>query len=113
MFSPYLFAGLTYFWYDPSTQINGVDVISSEINEDTGIALAFGPGVKLNMGRKMSLNLEWGFRNTFSDNIDGLPNVVDELYEQGKDYTNDWYVITGFMLTYKITKEGPCPSMNF
>lgn len=113
-FSPYLFTGFAYYWYNPSTSINGSDVVTSEANEDRGLAFAFGPGLKLNLGRKLSLNFEWGFRKTFTDYLDGLPNTTDEVIEQGKEYNNDWYVISGFMLTYKITDEGPCPAMmNF
>ena len=112
-FSPYLFSGFSYYWYNPETNINGKEVVTAEANTDRGIAFAFGPGIKLNMGRKMSLNFEWGFRKTFTDHLDGLPNLSDGIIEQGKDYNNDWYAIMGFMLTYKITNEGPCPAMNF
>lgn len=112
-FSPYLFTGFSYYWYNPETTINGSDVVTSEVNTDEGIAFAFGPGIKLNLGRKMSFNFEWGFRKTFTDYLDGLPNVSNDIFEQGKDYNNDWYAIMGFMLTYKITDEGPCPAMNF
>lgn len=112
-FSPYLFTGFSYYWYNPSTTINGTEVVTDESSEDRGVAFMFGPGIKLNVGRKMSLAFEWGFRKTFTDNLDGLPNTVDEIFEQGEEYNNDWFVISGFMLTYKITKEGPCPSINF
>lgn len=112
-FSPYLFTGFSYYWYNPSTTVNGTEVVTSESLKESGVAFAFGPGIKLNMGRKISLNLEWGFRKTFTDYLDGLPNLANDIFEQGKDYNNDWYVISGFMFTYKITDEGPCPAMNF
>ena len=112
-FSPYLFTGFSYYWYNPSTTVDGSDVVTEESGDGRGLAFAFGPGIKLNLGRKMSLNFEWGFRKTFTDDIDGLPNLQGEFLEQGKDYNNDWYAIMGFMLTYKITDEGPCPAMNF
>lgn len=111
-FSPYLFVGPTYYWYNPSTTINGAEVVTEEAEESNGWAFAFGPGIKLNIGRKMSLNLEWGFRKTANDLLDGLPNREFEIFEQGKEYDDDWYVISGFMLTYKLTDEGPCPAMT-
>lgn len=112
-FTPYLFTGFSYYWYDPSTTINSSEVVTSEANKGRGLAFAFGPGIKLNLGRKMSLTFEWGFRKTSNDLIDGLPNVYEDFYEQGKKYDNDWYVISAFMLTYKLTDEGPCPMMDF
>ena len=112
-FSPYLFTGFSYYWYNPETSINGSEVVTSEVNSGEGIAFAFGPGIKLNLGRKMSFNFEWGFRKTFNDYLDGLPNVNNGIFEQAKEYNNDWYAIMSFMLTYKITNEGPCPAMNF
>lgn len=112
-FSPYLFTGFSYYWYNPSTTVDGTSVVTSEASDGSGIAFTFGPGIKLNLGRKISLNMEWGFRKTYKDNLDGLPNLENELYEQGKGYNNDWYGIMGFMLTYKLTNEGPCPHMNF
>jgi len=38
---------------------------------------------------------------------------VNDVFESGKTYDNDWFVVSGFMLTYKITREGPCPVYNF
>lgn len=112
-FSPYLFTGFSYFWYNPSTTISGSPAIGSEGGRGRGLAFLFGPGLKLNIGRKMSLNLEWGFRKTPTDQLDGLPNRQFDLFESGKNYDNDWYVISAFMLTYKITKESACPMQNF
>ena len=47
------------------------------------------------------------------DLIDGLENRVEDVFESGKSYDNDWFVVSGFLLTYKITDEGPCPVYNF
>lgn len=113
-FSPYLFTGFAYYWYNPATSIDGRDVVTEEAENGRGLAFVFGPGLKLNLSRKIGLNFEWGFRKTFIDELDGLPNFTNEIIEQGKEYNNDWYVISGFILTFKITDEGPCPSMlNF
>ncbi|MAY83129.1 MAG: hypothetical protein CMP59_03265 [Flavobacteriales bacterium] len=112
-FSPYLFTGFSYFWYNPSTYIEGAEVVTSESADGNGLAFVFGPGIKTNIGKKFSIAVEWGFRKTGTDALDGLPNKIGELYELGKDYDNDWYVISGIMLTFKLTNEGPCPGLYF
>jgi len=112
-FSPYLFTGFSYYWYNPSSSVEGANIAGEEGENGNGLAFVFGPGIKTNIGRKLSLAFEWGFRKTSTDAIDGLPNRIEDLYELGKDYNNDWYVISGFMLTFKLTDEGPCPAMNF
>ena len=112
-FSPYLFVGLSYFLNDVSTTVEGFEPAPS--NQDGGgkIALPFGPGLKLSLGRNWAFSMEWGFRKTGYDLIDGLENRTDKVYESGKVYDNDWFVVSGFMLTYKLTDEGPCPVYNF
>jgi opacity protein-like surface antigen len=115
-FSPYLATGFGYMRYDPDAAINGEDVVDEDVSESdksSAITFLFGPGIKLNVGRKMSLNFEWIFRKSGADDIDGLPNLTEDLVEVGKIYDNDWVVVSGFMLTYKITNEGTCPQYGF
>ncbi len=112
-FSPYLFTGFSYFFYNPSTTVNGIEVPDENEGRSSSLAFAFGPGIKVNLGRKISFAIEWGFRKTFIDDLDGLPNNTEDLLEQGKAYDNDWYVLSGVILTYKITNTGPCPMQNF
>ena len=105
--------GISYFNFDNSIQVN---VFSPQPIDESGggnLAMPFGPGFKLNVFRKMSLAFEWGFRRTGTDLIDGLENRLNEDFETGKTYDNDWYVVSGFMLTYKLTRVGPCPVYNF
>ncbi len=112
-FSPYLFVGLSYFLNDVSTTVEGFD--PAPISQESGgrFAIPFGTGVKLSLGQKWAFSMEWGFRKTGYDFIDGLENRVNDVFESGKTYDNDWFVVSGFMLTYKITREGPCPVYNF
>ena len=112
-FTPYLFVGLSVYKFDPSTEVNGVEITSPEAEGGTKIALPFGPGLKVSIKRKLGLAFEWGFRKTTSDVLDGLPNRVTEGLELGKPYDNDWYVLSGFTLTYRITAINPCPYYGF
>lgn len=111
--SPYLFIGMAIYNYEPSTSIDGQELNEPENEAATKVSYPFGPGIKLSFSSRLSLSLEWGFRKTSNDAIDGLPNRVADFYEVGKTYDNDWYVLSGFMLTYKLTRVGPCPAYNF
>lgn len=111
-FSPYLFVGLSVFNYDPSTKIGETEIEREETKGGTAIAFPFGPGMKLSLGKNLSLAVEWGFRKTSKDDLDGLPNRED-IFETGKPHDNDWYVMSGVMITYRITQLSPCPYYGF
>lgn len=114
-FSPFIFVGLSAFRYNPTT-IQDEEVIRSSSDEDNtwAFALPFGVGLKVNLLKRLGLSAEWGFRKTGKDDLDGLPNTNLErlLYENGKDYDNDWYSVIGVSLNYRLTKKNSCPS-NF
>jgi hypothetical protein len=111
-FTPYLFFGLNLFRSSPETLFDGSEVVGETVDNQTLLAYSFGPGFKVNLGSRFSLAFEWGFRKTGSDNLDGLPNFINDTYELGKDYDNDWFVSSVFMLTYRITDLGECPGYN-
>lgn len=112
-FSPYLFVGISYFDFDNSIEVNGFSPQPTDESGGGQFAMPFGPGFKLNIHRKVSLAVEWGFRRTGTDLLDGLENRFKSDFETGKPYDNDWFVVSGFMLTYKLTRVGPCPVYNF
>lgn len=105
------------------------------------ISIPFGLGVKWNLGEKVALSFEWGMRKTFTDYLDDVSRTYideDRLREangelaaeladrrlekgdgrlagkdRGVEGTNDWYVFSGVMLSFKIGKEGSvCSSFN-
>ena len=112
--TPYLFVGISYYSFNPSAEFqqfgNPQPIDESGGNE---LALPLGLGFKLSISKKIALSMEWGFRKTGNDLIDGLENRFNNTFETGKAYDNDWFVITGFSLTYKLTDEGSCPAYNF
>lgn len=108
-FTPYIFVGASMVWYNPETFVNGVEVVTEETDSKSSLALPFGPGFRLSLGNKVSLGFEWGFRRTNNDYIDGLPNLKNDIQELSKEYDTDWFVVTGFTLTYRISKVGKCP----
>ena len=96
-FSPYIFAGLTLFSFNPqaSMEVDGeVRTIAlhslrtegqgleggSKPYSLTSVAIPFGIGIKFTMGRYFSIGAEWGLRWTFSDYLDDVG---------GRYYDND------------------------
>ena len=66
-------------------------------------------GVKSNITNHLILGFEVGARYTFSDELDGsVPDDVGlESLSFGNINSNDWYVFTGFTLTYTFGQR-PC-----
>lgn len=114
-FSPYVTAGLSY------------RTIFSNTSAKNGVNIPFGIGLKYNLTQKISMGFEWVIRKTFADDMDGLteypenPLLVEFLNNQTAAkfrqtstlYRNDYYVFTGFFLSYKIVyKSMKCPAYN-
>jgi hypothetical protein len=104
--TPYVYSGLTYFIYDELFVVNG------ETKKDYragSFAIPMTVGVKGNILENFILGFEVGARYTFTDNLDGsLPkNENLEPLKFGNINSKDWYVFTGFTLTYTFG-EKPC-----
>lgn len=131
-YTPYIFAGLSIFNVNPEITSLNSDSASTAFPKQTGssnltsIAFPFGAGFKAIFGN-LTLGLEWSFRKTFTDKVDGLENQYDtgnvngdpiqynqpQGFQQGMFNTNDWYSFIGFTLSYRPSKEkNACPSMD-
>lgn len=104
--TPYVYSGLSYTNYDELYVINGV----SKIDKNQGtFAIPMIVGVKSNIMPNLILGVEVGARYTMTDNLDGsLPkNENLEPLKFGNINSKDWYVFSGFTLTYTFG-EKPC-----
>ena len=92
-FSPYIFAGITLFSFNPQTSYNdeiyellkpGTDGQGLEGGPKpyslTSAAIPFGIGIKATIGRYFAIGAEWGMRWTFTDYLDDVG---------GRYYDND------------------------
>ena len=105
-FTPYVYSGVSYFIYD---ELFVVDGDTEKDYTATSLAIPMTVGVKTNITTNLVLGLEVGARYTFTDNIDGS-NPKNENLEPvrfGNINSKDWYVFTGFTLTYTFG-EKPC-----
>jgi len=102
-FSPYLFAGVAVFSFNPQAGLNGrwydLQALGTEgqaLNKkdpETGImydkkrysltnfSIPFGIGMRVNFLKYYCIGLEWGFRKTFTDYIDDVSGTyVDRTF---------------------------------
>lgn len=66
-------------------------------------------GLKTRLVQNLIIGVEVGARYTFTDNLDGSNPINDnfETLRFGNLNSNDWYVFSGFTLTYTFGKN-PC-----
>ncbi len=104
--TPYIYSGVTVFIYDELYVGNGetkFDFLSYSY------AIPMVVGVKTNFAENFILGVEVGARYTFTDNLDGSNPKNENLQalKFGNINSNDWYVFSGFTLTYTFG-EKPC-----
>ncbi|MAP80530.1 MAG: hypothetical protein CL526_05525 [Aequorivita sp.] len=106
--TPYLYTGLTYFWYDALYKRG--DIIT-EYDKAGSVAIPMVVGYKANIGVNAMVGFEIGARYTFTDNLDGSNPVKDLADDQslkfGNTNSDDWYVFTGITVTFAFGRK-PC-----
>lgn len=93
--STYIFTGLCYY------------IVPNTISPSQ-IGIPLGIGYKINLKNKWAAGVEWSFRKTFTDNIDGLNGkdfFPDTFKQTGFANTRDWYSFCGIFITYMIFSE--------
>jgi hypothetical protein len=101
--TPYIYSGLSYFFYD-DLYITGGQTRKEKTSSSIAIPMTL--GIKSNVSPKLILALEVGARYTFTDNIDGS-SPTNEALRFGNFNNNDWYVFSGVTLTYTFGQK-PC-----
>lgn len=103
-FSPYLFAGIAVFKFDP------VENLLPDYKL-TQIALPFGVGLKYVLAGQWNLGLEFGARKTFTDYLDNLGGDLNTASKFGNGNPNnkDMYVYAALSVSYTFYKIR-CPN---
>jgi hypothetical protein len=86
-FSPYIFAGISLFRFNPKAQLDGIWYDLQPLGTEgqntftypnrkayslTQPAFPFGMGFKKNIGRNIGVGIEWSLRKTFTDYLDDV-----------------------------------------
>lgn len=101
--TPYAFLGVAFSKWNNTDSDDDFSRIQPSI--------PFGLGIKKLIGKRFSLDLEFGLRKTFFDYIDNISYGPDDLikdYQYGNPNDNDWYYYGGISLSFIIYKI-PCP----
>ncbi len=104
--SPYVYTGLAYADYDGLFFVDGVPKSDSRHG---AIGVPMIVGIKGRFFENFVIGIEAGARYTLKDDIDGSGPTNKNLAGQGfgNVNSNDWYVFTGFTLTYTFGNR-PC-----
>ena len=98
VFTPFLFGGLGYDF-----------VLKTKYRIGDHFSIPFGFGVKYMATRGLTLGLEWSYRKTFQDKIDGVSDPGTPA-ENSIISNKDWYSFAGFFITFRLfDKTGNCP----
>ncbi|WP_294818211.1 DUF6089 family protein [uncultured Flavobacterium sp.] len=104
--TPYLYGGLSYYWYN-DIYINTATGETHSGDSTGGMAIPMTVGLKANITQALILGFEVGARATFSDNLDGSNHEEHPEFRFGNLESKDWYVFSGLTLTYTFG-EKPC-----
>ncbi|OUS00349.1 hypothetical protein A9Q86_10260 [Flavobacteriales bacterium 33_180_T64] len=106
--TPYLYSGISTVKH-PNYYFNSSGEYTSEGTDSWAYGIPIIIGIKSNIADHFVLGFEIGARYTFSDELDG--SVPDDPFKEnfsfGNVNSNDWYVFTGFTLTYTFGQR-PC-----
>jgi hypothetical protein len=85
--TPYVFGGVSYFMFNPTTTYNGKTIQLKSVPTEIGksystmqLSIPMGLGVKYNLQRFWTVGFELGFRKTFTD-------YLDDVSGRAVDYT--------------------------
>lgn len=88
------------FNYTPYVSLGlGFTMALSNTDASHHMTFPFGLGLKMNLSKRISTGIEWSFRKTFTDLVDGTENATGI---QSVFHNNDWYNYLGVFITYKF-----------
>lgn len=91
LWAPYLFTGVGFAGSD----------------EDGGVAIPLGLGVKFNLYRQVSVGIEWSARKLFTDKLDGISDQWG-IEESNLFFSKDWVFVAGLTVSYRFPYSPEC-----
>jgi hypothetical protein len=72
------------------------------------LSIPFSAGFKVNVANHVGVEIEYGFRKTFTDKMDGLFEITDPggaPVDHSRIHNNDWYSFIGVSVTWKMYNQ--------
>ena len=107
-FTPYVHTGINYMMAHDAYSTTKI-ILKEELVGTMAVPITL--GIKTNVFPHFVLGFEVGARYTFTDNFDGSNPGDSSLQKFGNTNNNDWYVLSGFTLTYTFGKK-TCYCLN-
>ena len=99
---------------DYSPYIAGGAALSMAGKSGPFLSVPFSAGFKVNVANQVGVEIEYGFRKTFTDKLDGQFEITDsggEPVDKTWTHNNDWYSFLGVSVTWKMyNKLAGCPA---
>lgn len=98
---------------DYSPYIAGGAALSMMSQAGPFFSVPFSAGFKVNLVNQLGIEIEYGFRKTFTDKLDGEFEISNggEPVDGTWTHNNDWYSFLGVSVTWKIyNKLAGCPA---
>ncbi len=99
---------------DYSPYIAGGAALSMAGKSGPFLSVPFSAGFKVNVANQVGVEIEYGFRKTFTDKLDGQFEITDsggEPVDKTWTHNNDWYSFLGVSVTWKIyNRLAGCPA---
>ena len=102
-FSPFLYAGVALGFSrinlrGPSEDLPNYETFPLLGDTRRFVAVPFGGGLRLDFAEEWVVGAEIGFRNAFSDGLDGVATI-------SPNSRNDWYLLLGGTLSYYLSRR--------
>ncbi len=99
-FSPYVFAGVSVFYFNPKPKYSGNPKYSP-----IAPAFPFGAGMKFKFSHRYLMGIEWGFRKTFTDYLDDVSTVYPTGIQRGFSKNKDWFSFAAITFSIRLGEK--------
>jgi hypothetical protein len=91
----------------------GIGIVAGNSFQIISPVIPMGIGYKYSPAKRMTISVEWCFRNTFTDNLDLLEQTDPYMKQITKIKNYDWYSIAGITITYNFASDKKwCPAYD-
>ena len=108
IFSPYIFAGVGMMFYQGMNPKDATNTSTQQYRP----SIPFGLGMKVKLGKRWNLNVQWTTRLLLADNLENVPELNDKNQLNGSNpFNNDFLSTLTVGISFDIWKKH-CDCLN-